>query len=212
MWNDKGGTCGNEETKKSQGGNGRWNANIPCNSNKNRFRNSMTYFYFHFFTFFRKKCITLYWNCFEIWNPLAFYKNTPSSLKFSVKWNFRVCSAFLPNIDKVSKKTQLHFKNLTLKKYTVIIKDLSVITKRDFFLVLDEIFQFKNHLNFFFKTPFWKSMNWYGFTAFGFNIYFRTTRLSYIVNFGRKLNKNEFSLFQELLAKIKTKQFSAAII
>ena len=48
--------------------------------------------------------------------------------------------------------------------------------------------------------------------AFGFNIYFRTTRLSYIVNFGRKLNKNEFSLLQELLAKIKTKQFSAAII
>ena len=54
----------------------------------------------------------LSWNCFKIWNLLGLYKkDTASSLKFSMKWNFTVYSAFLPSIEKVTQITQLEKHN-----------------------------------------------------------------------------------------------------
>ena len=75
----------------------------------NRFKNSVTFFYFYFFAFFRKKGVTLAYflesaSKFEILLGL-YKKNTTSSLKFSIKWNIMVYSAFLPSIENLSQKT-----------------------------------------------------------------------------------------------------------
>ena len=88
-------------------------------------------FYFHFFTFFQRRVHNsglLSWNCFKTWNLIGLYKkNTTSSLKFSIKWNFTVYSAFLES--KPENST-----SFIKKKETVTIKDLAVITRWDFFL------------------------------------------------------------------------------
>ena len=77
----------------------------------------------------------LSWNCFKIWNLLGLYKNATCSLKFSTEQNFTVYSAFLPSIEKSTGKLNfIHLKNLTLKKDTVKIKDLVVITRWIFLL------------------------------------------------------------------------------
>ena len=88
------------------------------------FKSSVTFFCFDFFLFFMKKVQNsglLSRNCFTIRNQLGFHKkNTTSSLKFSIKWTFTICNAFLPSIEKVSQKTQLHsFRKSNLEKKTM---------------------------------------------------------------------------------------------
>ena len=89
------------------------------------FKSSVTFFLFSFFFFFLMKKVQnsglLSRNCFTIRNQLGFHKkNTSSSLKFSIKWTFTICNAFLPSIEKVSQKTQLHsFKKSNLEKKTM---------------------------------------------------------------------------------------------
>ena len=80
----------------------------------NRFKNSVTFFYFYFLHFLKKvyNFGLLSWNWFKIWNLLGLHKKNTSSLKYSIKWNFMVCSAFLLNIEKISQKTQLEKSNL----------------------------------------------------------------------------------------------------
>ena len=73
----------------------------------NRFKNSVTFFFF--FAFFRKRGVTLAYfleiaSKFEILLGL-YKKNTTSSLKFSIKWNIMVYSAFLPSTENLSQKT-----------------------------------------------------------------------------------------------------------
>ena len=78
----------------------------------NRFKNSVTFFYFYFFTFLRKKCITVaqfLHIASKIWKLLGLYKkNNISSLNFSIKWNFTVYRDFLPTVEKVSQIIQLN--------------------------------------------------------------------------------------------------------